>query len=630
MAQHSTSSLLRFSVLILLIVGVVYSNALFNGFVYDDWDLVVRNPWVREGSLIEAFRIGYWESSRGGSFYYRPVVSASYWVDYALWGEKPFGYHLRNVALHALSSILVLFLAARWMGSRPAAAAAAAIFAVHPIHTQSVTWIAGRTDLLATLFCLAALFLIQAGVDRLDRSRVRPIGPDRTPQRAPSPGKRIASTLLILAGFIAAALALLSKEMAATFPALLLLHILILRRETEAPRWKSWALPLAGSIFLVAGWLLLRSTIVGATIGFADDPHAWWHPADGTSARILAVPLILSFYLRRLLFPLSLGFESGLQPLHDFADPALWSAAAGIALLAGLAWRFRRREPTVTFGIFWLLISLLPVLNILPVFESAMEHFAYLPSVGFAVAAVAVGRTIVKKPEARVAVCVGLIVLLGVRTMIRNGDWRDEETFWRITVRDTPSARAWNNLGLYLREKGDLEGAAAALDEVRRLRPDLPSSHANLGVVEAARGQRLEAIKHFHEALSVDPAHRDSLYNLAITLETNPLGERYGQGFPADETVAVYRNLVAAHPDHAEGWTNLGVLFERLGRPAEAREAFEAAIRSAPGLAEPHLFLADLLWTGGHRESAAALYRRYLELAPGGEGAPLARSRSSP
>jgi len=434
----------------------------------------------------------------------------------------------------------------------------------------------------------------------------------------------------MLAGLASVALALLSKEMAATFPALLLLHIFIMRGETDAPRWRSWALPLAGSILLVGGWLLLRATIVGVPIGFADDPHAWWHPADGTSARLLAVPLILSFYLRRLVFPLSLGFESGLEPLHDVADPALWSGVAGIALLAGLAFRFRRRQPSVTFGILWLLISLLPVLNILPVFEPAMEHFAYLPSVGFAVAAVAVGRAIVRKPEARVALCVGLIILLGVRTMIRNGDWKDEETFWRITVRDTPSARAWNNLGLRLREKGDLEGAAEALEEVRRLRPDLPSSHANLGVVEAARGRRSEAIRLFHEALSVDPAHRDSLYNLALTLETDALGERYGQGFPADETLAAYRSLLAAHPDHAEGWTNLGVLFERLGRPAEAREAFEAAIRSAPALAEPHLFLADLLWTGGHREKAADLYRRYLELAPGGEGAPIARSRATP
>lgn len=782
MPQHTTSTLPRLAVLVLLIVGAVYANALLCGFVYDDWDLVVRNPWLREGRLAEAFRSGYWESSRGGSFYYRPVVSISYWVDHALWGTSPFGYHLRNVALHAASSVLVLLLAARWLSSRPAALAVAALFAVHPVHTQSVTWIAGRTDLLAALFCLLALLLFQAGADRLSRAprgstpvdgsphshaRAGPAtetldegsttsmeAPTRRPAGAqdtsetlhdggatsiePASGTardvlperlvrdpfapirtRLAAHLLITAGLAAVALALLSKEMAVTFPALLLLHALlvsragdasllgasasaavgherqgarttsaagteaagraVVEREGEAPggaeasrhaaaaprpagaggwnaggghepgagaaagwglpdaygggslieRLKPWTLPLAGSIVLVLGWLWLRTAVVGTAVGYADDPHAWWHPADGTRSRLLAVPLIIAFYLRRLIFPLRLGFESGIQPVRDAADLALWSTAAGTALLGFLAWRLRGRRPAASFGILWLLISLLPVLNILPVFESAMEHFAYLPSVGFTVAAVAIGRGLVRRPDPRVALCVGLAVVLGVRTMARNGDWKDEETFWRITVRDTPSARAWNNLGLHLRDAGDLEGASEALEKVREIRPDLASSWSNLGAVEAARGRRAEALRLFHEALAVDPAHRDSLYNLALVLETNALGERYGAGSSPGEAVATYRRLLAAHPDHAEGWTNLGVLLERLARPAEAAQAFESAIRAAPDLAEPHLFLADLLWERGERARAADLYRRYLEIGGAGEDAARALARSS-
>ncbi|HXI02986.1 MAG TPA: hypothetical protein VNI57_07390, partial [Candidatus Saccharimonadales bacterium] len=120
------NSLPRFAVLVFLLCTLVYANALFDGFVYDDFDLVVNNHWAREGSLLDAFHEGFWETSRGGSFYYRPVVSVSYWVGRHLWGTRPFGYHLINILLHAGASILLLLLAVRWTGSRSAAAAAAA------------------------------------------------------------------------------------------------------------------------------------------------------------------------------------------------------------------------------------------------------------------------------------------------------------------------------------------------------------------------------------------------------------------------------------------------------------------------------------------------------------------------
>ena len=146
----------RSFILVALLCIVAYANALPGGFVYDDFDLIVNNAWLSEGSLLEAFRQGYWETSRGGSFYYRPMISLSYKLDHAVWGKDPFGYHLRNLGLHLVTSLMVLVLATRWLSSWGAGLAAAAIFAVHPVHTQSVTWIAGRTDLLAAFFFLAA------------------------------------------------------------------------------------------------------------------------------------------------------------------------------------------------------------------------------------------------------------------------------------------------------------------------------------------------------------------------------------------------------------------------------------------------------------------------------------------
>ena len=614
---------------LLLVAGLcvaVYANALTAGFVYDDHDLIVHNAWVRGGKPLDAFRTGYWESSRGGSFYYRPIVSLSYYVDHAVWGVRPFGYHLRNAGTHLVVSLIVLILATRWLASWGAGLAAAALFAVHPIHTQSVTWIAGRTDLLATVFFLAALLFQQMAIDMPARLTLDPRG-----WRRSYPVLLQILSLLFLAG------ALLSKEMAVTYPAVLFLHAVFITRAQPGNReihigeaLKRWWFSLGASAGLVALYLLVRIVVVGRLVGYAHDPHAWWVSADGPISRLLAVPSILAFYLRRALVPWWYAFESGIEPVGSLVDPGLWASLAGLAGLSFLTLRWRRREPAFVFGILLFLITILPVANILPIFESAMEHFAYLPSLGLIVAAVAFGRSIARSRMTRVGICCAAVALLGSRSIARNADWEDEETFWRTTIRDSPSARAWNNLALLMRDRGDLEEAERAFTEVLRLAPGLPSSHANMGAVAAARGQRSESIRHFERALSLDPANADALYNLALTLETNEAGQRYGPGFSAGGALNAYTMLVAAHPAHAEGWTNLGVLHERLGHLEDAAGAYESAIRAVPELPEPRAFLAALLWARGQRERAADLYRRYLELAPAGDYAGEARSRSRP
>jgi tetratricopeptide (TPR) repeat protein len=604
----------REALLVLLLAVAVYATALPNGFVYDDWDLILNNAWLRSGPFLDVVRLGYWESSRGGSFYYRPVVSLTYWIDHRLWGERPFGYHLTNLLLHGGASLLLLALARRWLPSPRAALAAAAIFAVLPVHTQSVAWIAGRTDLLATFFFLAALLMAQRAVESRSAS-------------------------LHAASFGALALALLSKEMAASYPAALALHASFTgargdpaNGERRGFGWISrrWGPAIAGASAIVAAWLGLRLLIVGRAVGYTDDPHAWWTRASGTASRLLAVPSIVSFYLARVVVPWKLGFESGLHPVHA---PGLSQLAPPIAvlLIGGAAVAvLGRREPAILFGALWFLTTLLPVANVFPIFESAMEHFVYLPSAGIVVAGVAIALALARAPAARAALLASVLVLLGARTAIRNLDWRDEETFWKVTTRDTPSARAWNNLGLYLKGAGRLEEAEGALQRVAVDEADLPATWSNLGVVAAARGERQKAIGLFERALAIDPASADALYNLALTLETNARGARYGPGFPAPEAEAVYRSLLAAHPEHAEGWTNLGVLLEVLERPEDAAAAYQHAIDAAPRLAEPYAFLAAVRWRRGDRLGASQLYRRYLDLAPSGELAPEARARLSP
>jgi Flp pilus assembly protein TadD len=621
----------RSIILVALLCLVAYANALGDGFVYDDFDLIVNNDWLGEGSLLEAFRLGYWETSRGGSFYYRPMVSLSYKLDHAIWSKEPFGYHLFNLGLHLVTSLIVLALASRWLSSRGAGLAAASIFAVHPIHTQSVTWIAGRTDLLAAFFFLAALLLQQLAFDAaVPGLKARSDSSLRPDSRKPAlPNFLQGLSLAALAG------ALLSKEMAVTYPAILALHAWYMTRclagsthhKTE-PFFARWWRPLGAATAVVGATLVLRLGVVGHLAGFADDPHAWWVSADGLASRVMAIPEIVVFYLRRMIVPVWIAFESGIRPVTSVLEPAMIVSLGGLAALCLLGFRLRRRDPAVPFGILFFAVTLLPVMNIFPIFESAMEHFAYLPSVGIVVAMTALGRSMISHPGARITAACVVVLLLGGRTVLRNQDWKDEETFWKVTVQDSPSARAYNNLGLHLWQEGRLDEAEAALQSVLNLKPELPSSHSNLGVVLSGQGRSEEAVRLFNNTLLLDPVNADALFNLALARELNPSGRRYGQGFPAAEAIATYKRLVQAHPDHAEGWLNLGVIYEEIKQPDEAILAYENCSRAAPSYSSPVLYKADLLWARGDRRLAATAYRRYLQLVPAGEGAPRAQARS--
>jgi len=597
---------------------VVYLNALRNAFVWDDQHLIVGNPaiksWERLPSLFGA------DLFTGSvlSQYYRPLQAATYLVDYQLWGLNPLGFHLTNLLLHAVVSVLFFFFAARLAGERRSALAAALLFAVHPVHTEAVTYVAGRSDPLSAVFLLTALLL---GVAR----------PDGHPLRPPLAGALIRTALLCAAAFF---LALLAREAAMILPLLWLLSVAFVQGRADAARQDALssaprvALFLSGMLAALAGYLAIRAAAVGlqAVAGA---------PAQVDLAhRLMTLPRVVLEYLVIWLVPVDLHMERTVRVAESLLEPATLLCTGLVAGLVALAIRWRREAPLVAFGVAWFFVALLPVSNLVPLSTFVAEHWLYVPSMGlFLAAGWGCGRLWDLGWQQPVATAlVVLVAVYGGLTMRRNLDWRDEQTLYAATVALAPtSARAWTNLGhahqqagrldqaraAYERALALLEGPAAgatedasaaqAYEAARRFDSDAADAHNNLGNVYRSWGQLEAAEREFRRALEINPRHVAAHNNLALTFDA------LGRG---DEARAEFETALRIDPEHATTHSNLGNYYFRRDRLQEAREHYLAAIRLNPDYAEAYNNLGSVQFRLGDAAAAENAYRRALRLRP--------------
>ena len=416
---------------------------------------------------------------------------------------------------------------------------AALLFAVHPVHAEAITYISQRSDPLAASFMLAALLW---AVD----------------------GRMVAAP-------IAFALALLSRESAAIL--LLLLPMVLLavgpipgdvrsRVRSVLRRWLPFAV--VGALYVVA-----RSLVVPRIV-----------PREETTlslaSRLLTLPEVVRTYLGLLVAPVDLYMERNLAPASA-GDPATWTAAGIVFALGAAALAVRRSAWPVTFGVLWFAVALLPVANIVPLPTFVAEHWLYVPSMGLFLAAGWILVNVVARGRTRIAVPVLLVLLTiyGARTIRRNADWRDEQTFFEATLRHAPSsAVVHGRLGRAYLASGEIGKARTALTCAVEMQPDhVRSSDAYtlLGMIAEREGRPEEAIR---------------LHRRAIELN--------------------------AHP--AAAYTNLASVLQGLGRWDEAHDALQAALRADPTLVVAHVNLGNLLAQVGENAGALHAYERAIEL----------------
>ena len=573
--SYSRQDVLALVVLGLLVIVSYLPAMLWGGFVWDD-NLCIKVDPVREVSGLQ--QIWFSPSAIEEEDHYWPLVYTTFWLEHKLWGFDPTGYHIVNVLLHLASTLLLWHLLRRL--AVPGAWVVAAVFAVHPLHVESVAWVIERKDVLSGLFYLAAVLAWMRFVEQ------------------PNPRWYVWSLVLYVAG-------LLSKSIVVTLPAALLI-------------WHWWKQGRVTSTNLLR---LVPFCVVGLVITVGD--LSFYRSGASTSfdysltERILIAARALWFYAGKLLWPSELAV---IYPRWDIRvyDPLAWGyLVAAVALVVAL-WHFRRqlgRGPLA--GALFFAVTLSPVLGFVDYgymkYAFVADRFQYLAGIGvmavvIGAAAYGVRRLSGLRQKGALGVAAMALVVLGLLTWRQANIWRDDEILNRHIIALNPQARnAHRHLGKALYNQGRYEEALDVARVAVEQRPDYFKAHVTLGLILTALDRLEEAETHLRRAIALNPKVNSTRLNLSDVL--------YNQG-RYEEALDVARAAVEQHPDSFAPHGILGAILTALGRFEEAETHLRRAIALNPQARNAHLNLGEALHNQARNEEAVDAYRVAIEQLP--------------
>ena len=493
----------RAFILSIVLVGLCYVNSLPNDFVFDDGPIVGSNPAIRVISPIQFLTSPYWTKQQYAGIY-RPFTIFSLSVDYAIWKRWAPGFRLTNLAVHAINGGLVFLLCESLVGPGIVPLVTMIVWVVHPLHTEAVTSIVGRSDLFSVCFFMAAWLLFRRG----------------------------RSVWAAIAFFFA----LLSKENAIVLPAVLLLDMWL----CPSPRAKGW-LRLGPMILVALAYLGLRFYVLGA-VGIPVGAQYMGGHLKYVD-RLLTSGRVFIQYLKMIAFPLNLSgdYDFNAIPIARLTDWDAWIGLLLIAAIPAAAWRYRHTKWAVSFGLLFAVIAMLPSSNwIVPISILMAERFLYLPLIGISLAA-AVAYSQLEDPRVRRLVAGGAlltsIILCNSHDYIRRNDF----TFFKNMVRVVPdSAKARLGYGFALIQKGRNEEAERELEAGLRIIPDYPELLSTLALARTTSTSCREAWPLLKRALEIDPEHADT---------HRRMGDCYFKEGRIREAESMYRQAVESIPN---------------------------------------------------------------------------------
>ena len=592
--KHSSKTNLEVAGLtaIALVIILLYASTLTSPFIFDDEHTIKDNVYIRLTRIsISELREAAFESPHP----LRPVSNIGFALNYYLHQKNVVGYHATNVLVHLITAYLFFFLLKTTLGTSAfaldsklitwIALSSTLIWAIHPIQTQSVSYIVQRMNSQATLFFLMSMLLYAKA--RMAVSK---------------PKSRILMCGCIASGFLAIG----SKEIAATLPFFILLYEWFFIRDLEAefPKKYIFAILLMVGISAALSLYYLEGDPVESLL--AGYVHRDFSPMQ----RLLTEARVIIYYISLLVLP----HPSRLNLDHDYPisfsllNPASTIGAIFlITVLAVAAVLLARRYRLLSFSIIWYLGNLVIESSIIGL-EIIFEHRLYMPSL-FPVAAVLhMAFTRIKPKSAVIAAILLAGTVCSVWTYQRNQIWADPVLFWQDCIIKTPSKpRPYNNLGIALAANGDYQAAAEAFRKAIQLKPKTVKPYYNLASILVLQDRLDEAVELLKITLHKAPANHLAHNNLALI---------YMRQDRLEEAEDHLRDAIRLKPDYDSAYSNLGVLMRRRGNLNEAITLFKRAIELNPEYAEAHNNLGYAFKMKGDNQNAIKHFERALQLIP--------------
>jgi Flp pilus assembly protein TadD len=579
-------------VLMVVIAFSIYAKTLTGDFIFDDHPNIRDNPYVRltEISLQSLIKAGIKSPANN-----RPVPNISFALNYYFHRHNMVGYHLVNILIHAINGIL-LYLFIKNTFQTPAlrsqhkhylqiAFFAALIWLVHPLQTQSVSYIVQRMNSMAAMFyLLSLLFYIEARNTDAKQRRI----------------------VLFTACSLSAILAFGSKENATTLPFFIFLYEWYFFQKLSTT-WLKRMLPILLTIVVLA--IAISFVYLGA------NPlerlfSSYTYREFTMVQRVLTQFRIVIFYISLIFWPhpSRLNLDHDFTPSNSLIDPltTLLSALAICGFIA-IAILIAKKQRLVSFCILWFLGNLVIESSVIGL-EMVFEHRTYLPSMMVIVISVVLVDRCIRRQWLKPAILMLVAAALAIGAYQRNDVWLHPLTIWKDSTRKSPrKARPYNNLGAALGDYGQHEKAVEYYRKALQINPAYAEAHGNLGYDLAVLGNLSEAEKHLRKALEIHPKFYEARNNLGIVLTL----QRHN-----GEAVEQLQAAIAINPDLPDAHNNLGTALKQLGRFQEAKRHYASALQIDPQFAAAHNNLGLILAEEGRYDEAIYHFSEAVRINP--------------
>ncbi len=597
---------------LLFLAILAYAHTLKSSFHYDDHHQILSNKSIRDitepDKVISSNRI-------------RPILMLSFAFSYHFGKTNVFGYHLFNIILHCFVSLLIYFIA-EFISRRQIKdgiqsrhhhrmipLVSSALFLLHPINTNSVTYIASRSSVMCSFFLLVSFLLFI----RSTATRAHTI--------------QISGWLLYLVSFLFFILSLGTKEIAAILPFLLILHHFIFLKDPDKSYNFKSLLKYLPYFLVLPGLFLLRFYVMGA---FLEKDPVFLRLFSRGDYIITQIHVITYYYFLKFILPFELAFYSDFPVLTSFfLDIKSWFPVLFLSSLVYFSIKQINSRPFAAFGVLWIFIGLLPTSSFIPIIHVAVEHRLYLPGIGFSFTFAALltefmsghDGTLLKKRSLPVLL---IFLLLSVYTIKRNTEYLTEPRLWFDVMKKSPNlVRPYYDYGHYLIERKKTDEGIQAYKEALRINFRDSKAHNNLGGVYFRLGKMKKAHLHFREAIKYDNKNPDAHYNMGLwllksgkineafsmfqktiildsrhSMALNNVGKILLEGKRLEEGKGYLLKALNIEPESPEILNNLGLACALKGEHSLAFDYYKKAIKIKPNFAQAHfnlgLGLADL------------------------------------